>query len=78
MDFMIKLPPSKELMTNVVFDSIIVTVDRLTKNVMFILFKEAATADELAYIFLQDILAEHALSDKLIMDRDKLFIFKFW
>ena len=68
MDFIIKLPPSKELITNMVFDSIIVAVDRLTKDVIFILFKEIATADELAYIFLQDILAEHTLPDKLIMD----------
>ena len=52
MDFMVKLLLSKELMTNVVFDSIIVAVDRLIKDVMFILFKETATADELAYVFL--------------------------
>ena len=78
MDFIIKLPPSKELITNMVFDSIIVAVDRLTKDVIFIPFKEIATADELAYIFLQDILAEHTLPDKLIMNQDKLFVSKFW
>ena len=65
---MVKLPPLKELMTNVVFDLIIVAVDRLTKDIMFILFKEAATANELTYIFLRDILAKHALPDKLITD----------
>ena len=68
MDFVVKLPPSKELIINVVFDSIIVAVDKLTKDVIFILFKETAITDELAYIFLQDILAEHALLDKLIID----------
>ena len=65
---MVKLPPSKELIINVVFDLIIIIVDRLTKDVMFILFKEAATANKLIYIFLRDILAEHILSDKLIID----------
>ena len=39
-------------MTNIVFDLIIVVVDRLIKDIMFILFKEAATADKLVYVFL--------------------------
>ena len=68
MDFVIKLPPSKELIMNVVFDLIIVVVDRLTKDIIFISFKEATIANKLIYIFLRDILAEHALLDKLIMD----------
>ena len=52
MDFIIKLLSSKELMTNVVFDLIIVAVDRLIKNIIFILFKEATIIDKLVYIFL--------------------------
>ena len=52
MDFIIKLPPSKELMTNIVFDLILIAVDYLTKDIIFILFKKAATADKLAYVFL--------------------------
>ena len=54
-----------------------IAVDRLTKDIIFILFKEAATADKLVYIFLRDILAEHTLPEELITDRDKLFISKF-
>ena len=52
MDFVVKLPPLKELMTNIVFDLIMVAVDKLIKDIIFILFKEAATADKLIYIFL--------------------------
>ena len=52
MDFVVKLPPSKELITNVVFDLIIIVMDRLIKDIIFILFKETATADKLVYIFL--------------------------
>ena len=52
MDFMVKLPPSKELITNVIFNLIMVAVDRLIKDIIFILFKEAATANKLVYIFL--------------------------
>ena len=62
---------------NIVFDLIIITVDRLIKNIMFILFKEVAITDELAYIFLRDILAEYILPEELIINQDKLFISKF-
>ena len=51
-----------------IFDSIIIAVDRLIKDIIFILFKEIATADKLAYIFLQDILTKHALPEELIID----------
>ena len=52
MDFMVKLPSLKELIMNIIFDLIIIAVDRLIKDIIFILFKEAATADKLIYIFL--------------------------
>ena len=55
-------------MTNIVFDLIITAVDRLIKDIIFILFKEAAIVNKLTYIFLQDILAEHTLSEELIID----------
>ena len=43
-------------------------MDKLTKDIIFILFKEAATADKLVYIFLRDILTEHTLPEELITD----------
>jgi hypothetical protein len=43
-DFIVKLPPSKEPITNTVFDSIWVIVDRLTKAVYFIPYKEGSNA----------------------------------
>ena len=47
MDFTIKLPLLKELIMNITFDLIIVVVDRLIKDIIFILFKEASNADDL-------------------------------
>ena len=52
MDFVVKLPLLKELIINIVFNSIMVAMDRLIKDIIFILFKEAAIANKLAYIFL--------------------------
>ena len=68
MNFIIKLPSSKELMTNVVFNLIIIAVDRLIKDIIFILFKEVATADKLTYIFFRNIVTEYILKKKLITD----------
>ena len=44
----------------------------------FIPYKEALSAEELAYMFLRVIAANYELSEEIISDRDKLFTFKFW
>jgi hypothetical protein len=77
-DFIVKLPLSKEPMTGVVYNSILVIVDRLTKYAYFLPYKEASTAEELAYIFMKTIVANHGVPDEFISDRDKLFKSKFW
>ena len=61
-----------------VYDSILVITDRLTKYRYFIPYKEASSAEELAYMFLRVIAANHELPEEIISDRDKLFTFKFW
>ena len=45
MDFVVKLPKSKDPVTQDVFDSIIVIVDKLTKYTIIVLFKELYKAD---------------------------------
>ena len=52
MDFVVKLLLLKELMTNIVSNLIIIAMDRLIKDIIFILFKEIAIANKLIYIFL--------------------------
>ena len=77
LDFIVKLPLSKEPMTNVMYDSILVITDRLTKYRHFIPYKEASDAIELAYTFLKVVIANHRLLEEIILDRDKLFTLKF-
>ena len=55
MNFIIKLSPSKKLLTEVVYNSILIIVDWLTKKVRFLLYKEASDAEELTYTFLQNV-----------------------
>jgi hypothetical protein len=57
LDFIIKLPPSVELITEVVFDLILVIIDRLTKYGYFILYKESLLAEN-SHMPLISILSE--------------------
>ncbi len=78
MDFVTKLPLSKDLAWKVKFDSILTIVDWLTKYTMFIPFRETATAPVLAYTILRELVSNHGLPKEFIIDRDKLFTSKFW
>ena len=78
LNFVVKLSKSKEPLTKAVYDSILVITDRLMKYRYFIPYKEASSAEELAYMFLRVIAANHELLKEIISDRDKLFTFKFW
>jgi len=77
-NFIIKLLKSKNSAWKVRFDSILIIVNRLMKYTMFISFKETATASVLMYIILWELISNHKLLKKFIINRDKLFISKFW
>jgi hypothetical protein len=77
LDFIIKLPPSVKLITKVVFDLILIIINRLTKYEYFILYKESLSAEELVYAFNKHIIENYGISKKIISDRDKLFILRF-
>jgi hypothetical protein len=77
LDFIIKLLPSVKSIIGVVFDSILVIIDRFTKYGYFILYKESLLAEELVYAFNKHIIGNYGISKKIISDRDKLFILRF-
>ena len=78
LDFIIKLPTSKEPLTGTTYDSILVIIDTLTKYTYLESYKEASTAEDLAYIFNKIVIARHGIPDKIVLDRDKLFTSQFW
>jgi hypothetical protein len=43
-----------------------------------ILYLEASTVEDLAYIFLRIIIANHSALEEMISDRNKFFILRFW
>jgi hypothetical protein len=78
LDFVVKLPLSKEQMTGQEYDSILVITDRLTKYAYMVPYKESSTAEDLSQVFLRTVVANHGTPDEIISDRDKLFTSKFW
>jgi hypothetical protein len=67
-----------KLIIEVVFDSILVVIDRFTKYGYFILYKESLLAEELAYAFNKHIIENYGISKKIISNKDKLFTLRFW
>ena len=55
------------------YNSILVIVNILTKYAYLELYKEASTAEDLAYIFNKIVITRHGIPDKIVLDRDKLF-----
>ena len=78
MDFIVKLPLSKDTITDIKYDSILVVVDRLTKYAHFIRWKEKGNAKDLTKVILKKIIPNHGTLQSIISDRDKLFTSKFW
>jgi hypothetical protein len=76
-DFITKLLALKDLMTKVIYNSILVITDWLTKYMYFILYQEALIAKDFTYVFMRTVFVNHEMLREIILDQDKLFISKF-
>ena len=77
-DFVGPLPESVEPGTRQFYDSILVVTERTTKYARFIPTHSTLKAEELANLFIREIVANHGTPREIISDRDKLFMSKFW
>jgi hypothetical protein len=59
LDFVTKLPLSKKPMTRVIYDSIIVVTNRLTKYIYFISYFKNFLIENLVYMFYKHIIANY-------------------
>jgi hypothetical protein len=78
MDFITKLPLSKDPTTGTKYDSILTVVDRLTKWSYFFPYKETWSAEQLADVVFRHIASVHGWPKEWITDRDTKFASKFW
>jgi hypothetical protein len=65
-------------MIEVVYDSILIIINRLIKYAYFISYKEELIVENLVYAFNRNVIANHEILEEIISNRDKLFISKFW
>ena len=62
----------------VVYNSILVIIDRLIKYIYFILYMKSSILEDLVYAFLRIIVLVYNMPKEIILDKDKLFISKFF
>ena len=60
------------------FDSIATFVDRLSKYTYFVLTTSDVSAEELAYLFMRMVIAQHGMPNSIVSDRDPRFTSLFW
>jgi len=78
LNFIVKLSKSKKRVIEAIYDFILIITDRLIKYKYFLSYKKTTFAEDLTYMFLRMIVANHELSDEIISNRNKLFTSKFW
>jgi hypothetical protein len=78
MDWITKLPKSKDPLTGTAYDSVWVIVCRLTKLGYFIPYLESSTTEALCYSFKRHVIANHGMPENIVSDRDKWLTSKFW
>ena len=76
-DLIMKLPMSREPMTQTDYDTIWTVTDLLTKYTYFVLFKEGSTAEDLAYMFQKTIVTIYGMLEVIISDRGMTYMSKF-
>ena len=59
-------------------DSIMVVVEKLTKEAHFIPVKSTHKTDDIAKIFMKEIFKLHGLPKAIVFDRDAKFTSNFW
>ena len=73
MDFVTGLPRSPKG-----HKAIWIIVDRMTKIAHFILVKMTYSLDQLAQIYIDEIVSLHEVPASIVSDRDPRFTSKFW
>ena len=76
-DFIVKLLKLEELIIKVIYNSILVIVDRLTKFTYFVPYQEKLIVEDLTYIVKKVLLGNYQIPREFILDYNKLFILKF-
>ena len=78
MDFITKLPASKDTRTDVTYDAILVIVDRLTKYGIFIPYQESTTANTFADLLEERVFNTYGWPKEIVSNRGQPFASHYW
>ncbi len=78
MDFIVKLSKSKDFVSNINYNSILVIIERFIKYDKFIFINESHSIKDLADIVVRKIINNHKFLDEFIIDRNTTFILRFF
>ena len=73
MNFIIKLSKSRNSTINVIYNTILVIVNRFIKYAHFISIKEKNTIKQLKFIVLNRMIRYHEISLRIMSDKNKFF-----
>ena len=76
-DFIVKLLKLEELIIKVIYNSILVIVDKLIKFTYFMPYQEKLIVEDLAYIVKKVLLGNYQMPREFILDYNRLFMIKF-
>ena len=76
MDFIVELPPS--LHRRLVYDSVLVVVDRHSKMVRLIPCNNDITAEELGVVLIDEVFTRFGRPSSIVSDRGSLFTSRYW
>ena len=76
MDFITGLPPSK--FKGVLYDAILVVVDRYTKMARYLRCTKEIDAESLAVQLVEEIIRYHGVPDGIVTDRGSVFTSNYW
>ena len=72
MDFIEQLPEFKG------YTNILIVINRLTKQAVFVLTKRTINTKELSEVFIWEVFSKHGIPTHVISDRDSEFVSKFF
>ena len=74
LNFIIKLSIFKKPLISTIYNSILIIVNILIKYIYLELYKKVSIVKDLVYIFNKIIIIRYRILNKIVLDRDKLFI----
>jgi hypothetical protein len=78
MDMIIKLPKSENPVTRLIYDSILVIIEQLTKYAKMISCNEAMSAKRMAAMIEREVFNDHGQPEEIIINRIRIFASYYW